>query len=62
MPIRLEDVLEACRLVAEQDQIQICVTESLKGAGIAAATTFTLGVMFGPPGLVVGKIIIMWTL
>lgn len=54
MPISSTDVVKVCSIVAEQEDINVCVTESLKGAGIAGVSAFTLGVIFGPVGLAVG--------
>ncbi|CAG7831653.1 unnamed protein product [Allacma fusca] len=54
MPVSTADVLQVCSIVAEQEEINVCFTESLKGAGIAGVSAFTLGVIFGPVGVAVG--------
>jgi len=54
MPISTSDIIEACNVIASQGHLQICVTESLKGAAMAGFGAFTLGVLLGPVGMVVG--------
>ncbi len=35
MPLEVNEVMRACQLIARQDNLNICITESLKGAAIA---------------------------
>jgi len=54
MPISTSDIMEACNVIASQGHLQICVTESLKGAAMAGIGAFSLGVLLGPVGMAVG--------
>ena len=47
--------MEACRLIAREDDLKLCVYESMKGAGIAGASAFVGGMILGPVGLAIGK-------
>lgn len=54
MPINVHEILEACELLARQDNLNICIQESMKGAALAGLSSFFGGVMLGPPGIAIG--------
>jgi len=54
MGISVTELLKVVSKLAEDKQVRVTVTESLKGGGIALATTATGGLLLGPVGLAVG--------
>lgn len=54
MPLDQDEIISVCQQLAEQEHLQVCVTESFKGALITGATTLAGGLLMGPPGLVIG--------
>jgi hypothetical protein len=54
MPINTTEILSVVNQLAGNRQVRVTVTESLKGAGIAATTTAVGGIFLGPIGLAVG--------
>lgn len=54
MPVNQQEIISVCKQVAEHEQLQVCVTESAKGACIAGGCALIGGLLGGPPGLAVG--------
>ena len=54
MPINTRELLSVVSQLAGDRQVRVTVTESLKGAGIAATTTAAGGIFLGPIGLAIG--------
>lgn len=54
MPLNDQEVINACQQLAAQENLRVCVTESLKGACIAGIGALAGGLLLGPPGLAVG--------
>jgi len=54
MPINVNEILEACELLARQDNLTLCIQESMKGAAVAGLGSFIGGVCLGPPGIAIG--------
>lgn len=54
MPIEVHEVISACHVIANQENLDVCVTESLKGAAVAGASAFVCGVLLGPVGVAIG--------
>jgi len=54
MSINTRQILNIVSELAEDNQVRVTVTESLKGAGVAATTTAVGGILLGPVGLAVG--------
>jgi len=54
MPISTTDIIEACNLLATQEHLDVCLTESLKGAAMAGFGAFALGALLGPGGMIIG--------
>lgn len=54
MPVNQADIITVCKEVAEQQHLQVCVTESAKGACIAGGSALLGGLLGGPVGLGVG--------
>ncbi len=54
MPISTVEIMEACRIIADQNQLSVCVKESVKGGLIAGVGALSLGLLFGPFGIAVG--------
>lgn len=57
MTININEILEACELLARQDNLNVCMQESLKGALMAGVGSFIGGVTLGPAGIAVGTIL-----
>lgn len=55
MPVNQEEIISVCQQLAEQEHLQVCVTQSLKGACIAGVSALAGGLLLGPPGLAIGK-------
>ncbi|XP_066249735.1 protein C19orf12 homolog [Euwallacea similis] len=49
-----DDLMEICRILAEQEDLKVTVTESGKGAMMAAAGVFIGGLVAGPIGMAIG--------
>lgn len=56
MPINKDEVISVCHQLAEQENLQVCVTESAKGALVAGGCAFAGGLLAGPLGLAAGII------
>ena len=54
MTISTEEIVEACKLIASQSDLKVCVKEALKGAGLTGLGALTLGLAFGPMGIALG--------
>jgi len=54
MPINVNEILQACELLARQDNLNVCIQESMKGAAMAGLASFIGGVCLGPPGIAIG--------
>ncbi|ODM99506.1 Protein C19orf12 [Orchesella cincta] len=54
MPVNVHEIMEACELLARQDNLNLCIQESLKGATMAGFGSFIGGVLMGPVGIAVG--------
>lgn len=54
MPLNQQEIINVCKQIAEQEQLQVCVVESTKGACIAGGTALVGGLLGGPLGLGVG--------
>ncbi|XP_066151441.1 protein C19orf12 homolog [Euwallacea fornicatus] len=48
------DLIEACCILAEQENLKVTITESGKGAMMAGAGVFLGGLVAGPIGMAVG--------
>ena len=55
MPLNTEPVIHALRTISEEKELQICVTESLKGGLVAGVSTVIGGLLAGPVGLAIGS-------
>nr|CAH7719265.1 unnamed protein product [Callosobruchus chinensis] len=49
-----EHLIEACRVLAEQDELKVAVKEASKGALFAGMGAFCGALLGGPPGLAIG--------
>jgi len=54
MPVNVQEIMEACEVLARQDNLNVCIQESLKGAAIAGLGSFVGGVLMGPVGIAIG--------
>jgi len=54
MTFEVEEVISACRIIATQANVDICITRSAQGAAIAGVGAFVCGVLMGPPGIAIG--------
>lgn len=54
MPVNQKEILSVCEQLAEQEHLQVCVVQSLKGACIAGASALAGALLLGPPGLAIG--------
>nr|XP_006008747.1 PREDICTED: protein C19orf12 homolog [Latimeria chalumnae] len=59
MPLRVDDVMRLLCHLSEERSIRAAVKHSARGAMVAGATAFVGGLMGGPPGLAVGKHLIL---
>jgi len=54
MTFEMEEVISACRIIATQENVDICITSAAQGAAVAGAGAFVCGLFLGPPGLAIG--------
>jgi len=54
MTIKKAEILNIVRLLAEDEQVRVTVTESVKGGLITGATATAGGILFGPVGVAAG--------
>ena len=54
MPLDVDDVLQLLAELADDDDLKVTVTESLKGGLITGLTAVVGGMLLGPPGLAIG--------
>lgn len=54
MPVDNEAVIEALKVLSEEEGLRICIKESLKGGLIAGVSTICGGLLLGPVGLALG--------
>lgn len=54
MNARQEDLVELCKVLAEQEHLQATVVQSGKGALIAGMGVFIGGLLAGPLGMAIG--------
>lgn len=59
MPFPQRDIIQICELLSEQENLKVCVSESLKGACYAFGGTLLGGLLGGPVGLFAGNYIIL---
>lgn len=57
MPLRQDEILSVCQQLAEEENLKVCVTESLKGACIAGGCALVGSLLMGPPGLAIGNLL-----
>ena len=57
MPPRMDDVMRLCCELSANQQMKAAVKNSGKGAMVAGAVAFAGGLMGGPPGIAVGKLL-----
>ncbi|RZF36824.1 hypothetical protein LSTR_LSTR012702 [Laodelphax striatellus] len=56
MPLNTQEILELITIICEQRHVQVCVTQSLRGAAITAAGALFGSLLLGPVGLVMGAV------
>ncbi|XP_075227021.1 protein C19orf12 homolog [Lycorma delicatula] len=56
MPVNQHEIIGVLAQLAEEREIKVAVTESLKGAALVGAATFIGGILLGPLGLAAGGI------
>ncbi|CAL8104742.1 unnamed protein product [Orchesella dallaii] len=54
MPVNVQEIMEACEVLSRQDNLNVCIQESLKGAAMAGIGSFVGGVLMGPVGIAIG--------
>lgn len=54
MPIRQEDIFDVLKIICDDNEIYATTKESVKGGLIAGGTTVIGGLLFGPPGMLIG--------
>lgn len=54
MPINQTELLNVAQTIAEEENLQVTVKESLKGGCIAAGGAIMGGLLAGPVGLAIG--------
>lgn len=59
MPIRVDDVMQLLCRVSQEKGMKAAVKHSGRGALVAGATAFLGGLMGGPPGIAVGKCVLI---
>lgn len=56
MPVNQDAIISVCKQLAEQQNLRVCISESLKGAAIAGGCAFIGGIIGGPVGLAIGTL------
>ncbi|XP_022193850.1 protein C19orf12 homolog [Nilaparvata lugens] len=56
MPLNTQEILELITIICEKRNVQVCVTQSLRGAAITAAGALFGSLIMGPLGLVMGAV------
>jgi len=59
MPISVDDVIQLLCQLAQKKGMKAAVRHSGQGALLAGATAFVGGLMGGPPGIAVGKRVLL---
>ncbi len=54
MVIRYNDIVQVVTTLADEENIQVAVKETLKGGLIAGSACIAGGLLLGPPGLAIG--------
>jgi len=54
MTFEVEEVISALRIIATQENVDICITGAAQGAAMAGIGAFVVGVCLGPPGIAIG--------
>ncbi|XP_039274977.1 uncharacterized protein LOC120349088 [Nilaparvata lugens] len=57
MPLNTQEILELITIICEKRNVQVCVTQSLRGAAITAAGALFGSLIMGPLGLVMGAVV-----
>lgn len=60
MPINRDEIISVVAQLAEQENLQVTVKESAKGACIVGSSAFAGGILGGPVGLCIGILIIIF--
>lgn len=56
MPLDRKEVLTACEILSQQQNLQATVVESAKGAAIIGGSAFVGSIFGGPVGMGVGSV------
>jgi len=54
MPIKVDEVIQACEVLAREENLNKCVQESAQGALLAGGGALIGGLLGGPRGIVAG--------
>ena len=56
MPYEVSQVMDMLIKLSEEEDLKLCIVQSVKGAAITGFTTLVGGLLGGPVGMAVGKI------